>query len=65
MFFKFVLFGDFHQLPSVENNHYDIFNIEVFAEFAAEICDGQMLELTRNYRAKNDIDCSIYYRFKN
>ena len=22
----------------------------------AEICDGQMLELTRNYRAENDVD---------
>jgi hypothetical protein len=22
----------------------------------SEICDGQMLELTRNYRAENDVD---------
>ena len=50
--FKFVLFGDFYQLPSVEANHYDVFNSELFAE----ICDGQMLELTRNYRAENDVD---------
>jgi hypothetical protein len=50
--FKFVLFGDFYQLPSVETNHYDVVNSEVFAE----ICDGQMLELTRNYRAENDVD---------
>ena len=50
--FKFVLFGDFYQLPSVEANHYDVFNSEVFAE----ICDGQMLELKRNYRAENDLD---------
>ncbi len=28
------------------------FNSEVFAE----ICDGPMLELTRNYRAENDVD---------
>ncbi len=34
--FKFVLFGDFNQLPSVEADHYDIVNSEVFAE----ICDG-------------------------
>jgi hypothetical protein len=50
--FKFVLFGDIHQLPSVEAKHYDVFNSELFAE----ICDGQMLELTRNYRAENDVD---------
>ena len=39
-------------MPSVESNHYDVFNSEVFSE----ICDGQMLELTRNYRAENDVD---------
>ena len=50
--FTFILFGDFHQLPSVEAIHYDIVNSEVFSE----ICDGQMLELTRNYRAENDVD---------
>ena len=50
--FKFVLFGDFYQLPSVESIHYDVLNSEVFAE----ICDGQMLELTRNWRAENDVD---------
>jgi hypothetical protein len=46
------LFGDFYQLPSVESKHYDVVNSEVFSE----ICDGQMLELTRNYRAENDVD---------
>ena len=50
--FKFVLFGDFYQLPSVESKHYDVVNSEVFSE----ICDGQILELTRNYRAENDVD---------
>jgi len=50
--FKFVLFGDFYQLPSVESKHYDVVNSELFSE----ICDGQMLELTRNYRAENDVD---------
>ena len=50
--FKFVLFGDYNQLPSKEAIHYDILNSEVFSE----ICDGQMLELTRNYRAENDVD---------
>ena len=49
--FKFVLFGGFYQLPSVEAKHYNVFNSELFAE----ICDGQMLELTRNYRAENDV----------
>jgi hypothetical protein len=33
-------------------NHYGIVNSDVFAE----ICDGQMIELTRNYRAENDVD---------
>ncbi len=50
--FKFVLFGDFYQLPSVESKHNDVINSEVFYE----ICDGQMLVLTRNYRAENDVD---------
>jgi hypothetical protein len=35
---KFVLFGDFYQLPSVESQHHDVINSEVFSE----ICDGQM-----------------------
>ncbi len=30
--FKFVLIGDFLQLPSVENKIYDVKNSEVFAE---------------------------------
>jgi hypothetical protein len=50
--FKFVLFGDFNQLPSVESIHYGVINSEVFAE----ICDGQILELTCNWRAENDVD---------
>jgi hypothetical protein len=50
--FKFVLFGDFFQLPSVEAKRYNVLNSEVFAE----ICSSQMLELTRNYRAENDVD---------
>jgi hypothetical protein len=39
--FKFVLFGDFYQLPSVESKHYDVVNCEVFSE----ICNGQMLKI--------------------
>jgi hypothetical protein len=50
--FKLVLFGDFYQLPSVESKHYDVINSELFSE----IWDSQMLELTRNYRAENDVD---------
>jgi hypothetical protein len=50
--FKFVLFGDFFQLPSVEAKRYNVLQSEVFAE----ICSSQMLELTRNYRAENDVD---------
>ncbi len=46
------MFGDFNQLPSVESIHYDVVNSDLFSE----ICDGQMLELTRNYRAENDVD---------
>ncbi len=49
--FKFVIWY-FYQLPSVEANHYDVVNSEVFSE----ICGGQMLELTRNYRTENDVD---------
>ncbi len=37
---------------SVEANHYDVVHSEIFAE----ICDSQMLELMRNYRAENDVD---------
>jgi hypothetical protein len=36
--FKLDLFGDYHQLPSVEAIHCDILNSEVFSE----ICDGRM-----------------------
>ena len=54
--FKFVLFGDFYQLPSVEVNHYDVVNSQVFAE----ICGGQILELTIKYRAENDVDRTHY-----
>jgi hypothetical protein len=48
--FKFVLLGDFEQLPPVENKIYDVKNSEVFAELA----DCQLLELITNYRAIND-----------
>ena len=48
--FKFILIGDFAQLDSIESKHYDVINSEVFAD----ICDGQILELTINYRAQND-----------
>jgi hypothetical protein len=41
----------YYQLPSVESKHYDVVK-EVFSE----ICDDQMLELTRNYRAENNVD---------
>ena len=42
--------GDFNQLDPVEEKTYDILNSEIFSELA----DGQMLELTRNFRAEND-----------
>jgi hypothetical protein len=50
--FKFVLFGDFFQLPSFETKRYNVLHSEAFAE----ICSSQMLELTGNYRAENDVD---------
>ena len=49
--FKFVLFADFINCQ-VESKHYDVVNSEVFSE----ICDGQMLELTCNYKAENDVN---------
>jgi hypothetical protein len=52
--FKFVLFGDFYQLPSVEANHYHI--MKVNSEVFAKMCDSQMIELARNFRAENDVD---------
>ena len=48
--FKFILIGDFAQLDSIESKHYDVINSEVFSD----ICDGQILELTTNWRAQND-----------
>ncbi len=54
--FKFVL-GDFEQLPSVEKKIYNVKNSQVFAELA----DCQLLELTTNYRAINDIEY-IYFQ---
>ena len=50
--FKFILIGDFHQLDSIENIHYDVINSSVFAE----LVDFQMLELTYNWRAQNDLE---------
>jgi hypothetical protein len=48
--FRFVLTGDFGQLPAVETYTYDVESSEVFSE----LCDGQRLELKVNYRAIND-----------
>ena len=48
--FKYILVGDFNQLPPVEQNNYDVLKSELFAE----LVDGQMLHLTRNYRAEKD-----------
>ena len=49
--FKFVLLGDFEQLKPVEKTTYNVKNSEVFAELA----DCQLLELTKNYRAINEV----------
>ncbi len=52
--FKFVLFDIF----TTCNCQVLILIIMMFVivKFFAEICDGQRLELTRNYRAENDVD---------
>jgi hypothetical protein len=46
--FNFVLVGDFNQLEPVEDITYDVFNSSAFHE----ICDGQVLKLTKNWRAE-------------
>jgi hypothetical protein len=54
--FKFFLSGDFGQLPPVEDVKYDVKASQVFKE----LCDGQGLELTRNYRAEK---CPEFKKF--
>jgi hypothetical protein len=56
--FKFILFGDFAQLDSIESKHYDVINSDVFAD----ICDGQMLELTTNWSAQNDLEFAEFIK---
>jgi energy-coupling factor transporter ATP-binding protein EcfA2 len=50
--FKFVLVGDFHQLDPVEEKIYNVALSDVFAE----LCDYQVLTLTKNWRAEKDPD---------
>ena len=54
--FKFVLLGDFGQLPPVEKYKYNVQESELFAE----LVDCQLLELTKNYRAMNDPELKIF-----
>jgi GTPase SAR1 family protein len=54
--FKFVLLGDFAQLPAVEKFKYNVKDSELFAE----LVDCQLLELTKNYRAMNDPEFKIF-----
>ena len=54
--FKFILVGDFMQLDPVENKIYDVENSDVFYE----LCDGRKMELTKNYRAMNDPEFSLF-----
>ena len=56
--FKFFLSGDFGQLPPVEDVKYNVRESQVFKE----LCDGQILELTRNYRAEK---CPEFKKFNN
>ena len=58
--FKFVLSGDFGQLDPVETNIYDVENSEVFSE----ICDGQLLEFTKDWRAQNDPEYALFTQDK-
>ncbi len=46
--FNFVLVGDFNQLEPVEDITFDVFNSSAFHE----ICDGNVLTLTKNWRAE-------------
>jgi hypothetical protein len=46
--FNFVLVGDFYQLDPVEEITFDVFNSSAFHE----ICDGNVLWLTKNWRAE-------------
>ena len=54
--FKFVLLGDFGQLPPVEKYKYNVQDSELFAE----LVDCQLLELTKNYRAMNSPEFEIF-----
>lgn len=46
----FIFSGDFNQLDPICDHKYDIMKSSVFAE----LCDYQIMELTENWRAKND-----------
>jgi hypothetical protein len=46
--FIFILSGDFGQLPPVEAIEYDVLSSQVFHY----VCDGQIMELTKNWRAE-------------
>jgi hypothetical protein len=54
--FKFVLVGDFGQLPAVEEKVYDVEASQIFYE----LCDGQKMELTKNFRAMNDPEFALF-----
>jgi hypothetical protein len=54
--FKFILSGDYGQLPAVEEKIYDVEASDVFAE----LCDGQKMELTKNWRAMNDPEFALF-----
>ena len=58
--FKFVMSGDFGQLDPVESTIYDVEISEVFAE----ICDGQVLEFTKDWRAQNDPEYALFTQDK-
>jgi hypothetical protein len=62
MGFKFVFLV--FELSSVEVNHYDVVNIEVFAE----ICGGLMIQLVLNLtiiELKMMLTLKLYHGFKN
>ncbi len=59
--FIYILVGDFSQLPSVEDNNYDVANSGVFAE----LDDGKIIELLVDWRAKDDARLAISSEEKN
>ncbi len=57
--FKFILIGGFAQLDSIGSKHYNVICSEIYSD----IYDGQMLELTTNWRAHNDSEFAEFVKY--